>query len=114
MVKHGIEYSGGEGIGNGLVPILDRLIDILLRMGWDKNLLNVSLDKEASWLKFELGARTNEMMAAVDDAAVLCSMTCEDCGDSGEERRRSGMPTLCDECDEYAQAGAGMALGFCA
>ncbi len=91
-------YSGFDGtVGDGWLPILDRLAGDLVLMGWDRDLHQVK--EKFGTLRFYIGAGTEEMEARIDQAEDESARTCERCGEPGELRRGGWQKTLCDRCD---------------
>ena len=49
-------------------------------------------------LRFYMTFGTDEMFSLVSEAETLSFKTCEECGDTGEERSRGWIRILCDNC----------------
>lgn len=92
-------YSGFDGyVGPGWLPILDRLADDLVKMGWDRELHQVK--EKFGTLRFYIGHGTDAMFARIDQAEQESARTCEGCGAPGTARGGGWVKTLCDACDE--------------
>lgn len=90
-------YSGFDGtVGEGWVPILDRLAADLVALGWDRDLHQVK--EKYGGLRFYVGASTPEMDARIDQAEKECWQTCENCGAPGQAAGPGWILTLCDAC----------------
>jgi hypothetical protein len=63
------------GVGNGWLGIIQRLFEVLIKLGWDKKFFNFIVDAERETFS-----------------------VCEVCGEPGEQNRVKGwIHTLCDE-----------------
>src|SRR5574337_35061 len=98
LKKHEIKdpecYSG---IGDGWVPLVDRLFDDLIVLGWDKDLHQIK--EKFGFLRIYVGEATPEMRNLIHAAESASSKICEDCGAQGAYRgNRSWVRTLCDSC----------------
>ncbi len=90
-------YSGfGGSVGEGWLPILDRLAEDLVRMGWDRQLDQVK--EKFGTLRFYLRASTAEMGERIDRAISESGRTCENCGAPGRRAGRGWIRTLCEPC----------------
>lgn len=90
-------YSGFDGtVGDGWLPILDRLATDLIAMGWDRDLHQVK--EKFGGLRFYIGASTKEMEDRIDQAEREASKTCENCGAPGKTQGPGWLLTLCDTC----------------
>ena len=90
-------YSGFDGcVGEGWLPILDRLTDDLVKMGWDRNLQQVK--EKFGTLRFYIGTGTEEMHKRISEAEAETARTCEMCGAPGTRRTDGWVKTNCDEC----------------
>jgi len=91
-------YSGFDGtVGEGWVPILDRLAEDLINMGWDRDLHQVK--EKFGGLRFYIGNSTEEMEKRIDEAEAECDRTCENCGAPGRSTGGGWIKTLCAECE---------------
>jgi hypothetical protein len=78
------------GIGNGWLGIVQRLFEVLIKLGWDKSFINV---KE----KFVDNLPENGFHF-VAEAEKETFQVCEVCGEPGEQHKINGwVHTLCDE-----------------
>jgi len=90
-------YSGFDGtVGPGWVPILDRLAEDLVKMGWDRDLNQVK--EKFGTLRFYIGNSTDEMEKRIDQAEDETAVTCEECGDPATLKGRGWVVTNCDKC----------------
>lgn len=90
-------YTGFDGtVGDGWVPVLDRLASDLIKMGWDRNLYQVK--EKFGGLRFYIGNGSDEISARIRQAEEECDNICEDCGAPGEIREGGWLRTLCDSC----------------
>jgi hypothetical protein len=92
-------YTGFDGtVGDGWVPILDRLAHDLVEMGWDRDLHQTK--EKFGTLRFYIGAETEEMSDRIRVAEEESARTCEVCGAPGSLRTIGWHKTLCDACDD--------------
>lgn len=90
-------YSGFDGtVGPGWVPILDRLAEDLVAMGWDRDLHQVK--EKFGTLRFYIGNSCQVMEERIDKAEDESAVTCEECGKPGTSRGGGWVVTNCDEC----------------
>jgi len=90
-------YSGFDGtVGPGWIPILDRLAEDLIKMGWDRDLHQVK--EKFGTLRFYVGAETDEMNKRINQAEDETAVTCEECGKPGTLHGKGWVVTNCDEC----------------
>ena len=90
-------YSGNDGaVGEGWVPILDRLAEDLVNMGWDRHLGQVK--EKFGTLRFYIGQSTEEMLDRIDRASAETAITCEECGSPGKMRSGGWIVVRCDNC----------------
>ena len=90
-------YSGFDGeVGPGWVPILDRLAEDLIKMGWDRDLHQVK--EKFGTLRFYVGRSTEEMEDRISQAEDESAVTCEECGAPGKTGGRGWIKTLCSDC----------------
>lgn len=95
-------YSGFDGyVGAGWLPILDKLAEDLIAMGWDRDLHQVK--EKFGALRFYIGAGTTEMHDRISAAELASAETCEICGAPGHPRSGGWIKTLCDACDKKAE-----------
>lgn len=95
-------YSGWDGIvGEGWLPILDRLAADLKEMGWDGSLSQVK--EKFGTLRFyanfsakdEVWKKFHERIGKAEEESAV---TCEDCGEPGTQTKTRWIRTLCDKC----------------
>lgn len=97
-------YSGFDGtVGEGWIPLLDRLASDLVDMGWNRDLSQVK--EKFGVLRFYIGGCDNwdALHERIVSAEVESGKTCENCGAPGRRRgppKRSWLKTLCDTCEE--------------
>lgn len=90
-------YSGFDGtVGEGWVPVLDRLAADLVALGWDRDLHQIK--EKFGGLRFYTGQTTPEMDRRIDQAEAECWQTCENCGAPGEAKGPGWLLTLCETC----------------
>ena len=94
-----IQADGGSpvGVGAGWFSVLDRLVEDLIAMGWDRRVRLVKEKYGTLSIFIESDLR---MWKRIDQAELESETVCETCGAPGrlpEERR--WMLTLCDRCD---------------
>lgn len=96
LMEEGL-YSGFDGaVGDGWIPILDRLAEDLIRMGWDRDLRQVK--EKFGTLRFYVGDHTEEMSHRIFQAEEESGVTCEECGKPGEVDGPGWLKCLCAEC----------------
>jgi hypothetical protein len=84
------------GIGNGWLGILQRLFEVLIKLGWDKSFINVK-EKFGGMSVFIDNIPENGFNFIVD-AEKETFKVCEVCGEPGEQHKIKGwIHTLCDE-----------------
>lgn len=90
-------YSGFDGeVGDGWVPILDRLATDLVALGWDRKVYQIK--EKFGTLRFYAGDNTtDEMGERIGEAESESAITCEECGAPGELRQGGWLKTLCDQ-----------------
>ena len=82
----------------GWNDIVHRLVDDLLKMGWDKSLMQIK--EKYGGLRFYIGSSTDEVFDRIDAAEGESLRTCEVCGGPGSCRERNyWVSTRCDEHD---------------
>ena len=90
-------YSGFDGtVGPGWVPILDRLAEDLVALGWDRDLHQVK--EKFGTLRFYIGTGTPEMDARISAAEDETERTCEECGGPGTLRTTGWWKVECADC----------------
>ena len=92
-------YTGFDGtVGDGWIPIIDRLATDLIAMGWDRDLHQVK--EKFGTLRFYIGHSNDEMEKRIDVAEDESAKTCEECGAYGTLKGTGWVVTLCDPCYE--------------
>lgn len=96
-------YSGFDGeVGEGWVPILDRLANDLVMLGWDRQCDQIK--EKFGGLRFYIGEGNDAMWRRIDQATNESEQTCENCGAPGHKRGRESqrywIKTFCDDCDK--------------
>lgn len=90
-------YSGFDGdVGPGWVPILDRLAEDLIKLGWDRDLHQVK--EKFGTLRFYIGRDTPEIDKRIQQAEEESAVTCEECGKPGKLCGTGWVITLCEPC----------------
>lgn len=79
----------------GWYPLIQELIEDLIKLGWDKQITQVK--EKFGGLRFYVNSCTSEMLERIGKAEADSYHICEDCGDPGELRKDLGWYfTLCD------------------
>lgn len=103
-------YSGFDGrVGQGWVPLLDRLAADLVAMGWDRDLHQVK--EKFSTLRFYVGRSTRKMTQRIRAAEAESARTCCECGCevSVDADSPDAVPGWCPRCRAAAAASRGPA-----
>jgi hypothetical protein len=108
-------YTGSEGfVGPGWIPMLDRLAEDLIALGWDRTLDQVN--QKLGGLRFYIGVNTPPLSRDVSAklarriawAMAESLRTCEECGAPGRPVQPGGesrgVETLCPRCFEVEDA----------
>lgn len=96
LCKYDVKYPYcGASVGPGWVPLVDRLIARLIDFGWDRDCHQIK--EKFGGLRFYIGAGSEELWSAIDDAEKESVRTCEECGAPGVRRSRGWIKTLCDD-----------------
>jgi hypothetical protein len=83
-------------VGNGWLGIIQRLFETLIRMGWNKEFINVK--EKFGGMSIFLGELPENGFHFVNVAEKETFITCEVCGEPGEQHRINGwVYTLCDK-----------------
>lgn len=97
------EYLAGA-VGRGWFPLLNRLYDDLVALGWDRTVLQVK--EKFGGLRFYLGAASDEIYDRVERAMDESFETCEECGAKAELKNLSGWSKMqCGECERKEKEG---------
>jgi len=84
------------GVGNGWLGILQRLFEVLIKMGWDKSFINVK--QKFGGMSIFLDNLPENGFHFVAEAERETFQVCEVCGEPGEQHKINGwVYTLCDE-----------------
>jgi hypothetical protein len=83
-------------VGPGWHGLLDGLVPKLLALGWDGHVAQVK--EKFGGLRFYVGAATDEVHDAINEAEAKSFETCEQCGAPGKPRDGGWIKTLCDSC----------------
>jgi len=102
-------YSGFDGrVGQGWIPLLDRMVADLVALGWDRDLQQV---KSKFWtLRVHVGRSTKAMDARIRAAQKEALRTCCECGCKVTARRRVAdvsVPGYCVSCLAKSLRGGG-------
>lgn len=83
-------------VDEGWYPIIKELIDGLIKLGWNKNIVQVK--EKFGGLRFYIDEGSDEMYKLISDTENQSYETCEVCGNEGKLRTDIGWYlTLCDE-----------------
>jgi len=84
------------GIGNGWLGIVQRLFEVLIKLGWDKSFINVK--EKFGGMSIFLDNLPENGFHFVAEAERETFQVCEVCGEPGEQHKINGwVHTLCDE-----------------
>jgi hypothetical protein len=87
--------EGNYGIPEGWIPLVERLVQRLIRLGWDRHLAQVK--PKFGGLRFYVGESTEPVSRAIHRANRLAERTCCVCGKAvelGDEEMRG---PLCEK-----------------
>ena len=91
-----IDDSRYFGVREGWFQIIKDLIDDLIKMGWDKNVIQVK--EKFGGLRFYIDKGSDEIYKRIAQSEKDSYETCEKCGNKGELRKDTGWYlTLCEE-----------------
>ena len=83
------------GVGNGWLGILQRLFEVLIKMGWDKSFINVK--QKFGGMSIFLDNQPENGVYFVLEAEKETFSVCEVCGESGEQNKiKNWVYTLCE------------------
>lgn len=96
-------YSGGKitssdflAVGEGWFPLIKRLIEDLINLGWNKEIVDIK--EKFGTIRFYINEGNDKIFNRIIDAEVESSKVCEISGKPGELRRVNGWyKTLCEE-----------------
>jgi hypothetical protein len=105
LAKHELQIKSEGGIPDGWVPLVDKLILSLRRLGWDGR---VDLIKSKNGeLRFYIPPQSSSpnIKAQILAAEAKSRSICENCGDSGSQTvfHTGEVRTLCLVCSNVAQ-----------
>lgn len=79
----------------GWYPLIQKLIEDLIKLGWNKQVTQVK--EKFGGLRFYINDCTREMLDRISEAEKESYSICEECGEPGELRKDLGWYfTLCD------------------
>jgi hypothetical protein len=82
-------------VSDGWLPLIQLLIEDLIKLGWDKQLCDSK--EKFGGLRFYINSGSDEIHQRISQAERESYLTCEKCGEPGELRKDSGWwTTLCD------------------
>jgi len=85
-------------VGDGWLPILKKLIEDLIELGWNKEILDIK--EKFGGLRFYIHEGTDEIYNKIIKAEQESYKTCENCGQPGQIRNNGWYKTLCDNCNK--------------
>lgn len=80
-------------VGPGWKKIVEDLIDDLISLGWDGTILQVK--EKFGTLRFYIGSGNEALWARISEAENLSAVTCEVCGEPGQQYYDGWITTLC-------------------
>ena len=90
-----IKDSHSFDCNEGWYPLIQRLIEDLIELGWDKHVTQVK--EKFGGLRFYINTGSDEVHKRIIEAEHESYTICEDCGEPGELRKDLGWYfTLCD------------------
>jgi hypothetical protein len=90
-----IKDSCSFDCNEGWYPLIQRLIEDLIELGWDKQIIQVK--EKFGGLRFYINTGSDEVHKRIIEAEHESYTICEDCGEPGELRKDLGWYfTLCD------------------
>jgi len=81
-------------VGEGWRPMVLKLYDDLVELGWNRQLYQVK--EKWGGLRFYIGAATGAAHDRIEQAEEESYKTCEECGAPGRVRSTGWVKTLCD------------------
>jgi hypothetical protein len=92
----------------GWLPLAQQLIEDLLRLGWDRRVLQIK--EKYGTLRFYVTQREDRLLERIEAAMELSASVCEECGADGTWLDDKGpMCTLCAPCRARLRAESGKA-----
>ena len=83
------------GVGDGWIPLVQKLIEEAVEKGWDKQICQVK--EKFGGLRFYINSASDEVFEIIRKYESLSYETCETCGEKGELRKGGWLLTLCDK-----------------
>ena len=96
--RRGLTFTCWSGVGDGWVPLVEKMLDELAAAGWTETHIGQIKEKFAT-LRVYLDGLTEEQENIVEKYEAASGGICERCGKPGELRPRGWMVTLCDDCN---------------
>jgi len=100
LARHGIsEPVCGAYVGDGWLLLVDKLLEDLVALGWDRDLKQVK--EKFGTLRVYVGQATPEMYARIRTAEMASATICEMCGAPGtiqENPRKTWLQCCCANC----------------
>jgi hypothetical protein len=78
----------------GWVPLVERLIVRLIKLGWNRRLAQVK--EKFGGLRFYVGKSSPAVRAAITRAESRSYRTCDKCGKPGRQREEEGVAVRCE------------------
>jgi len=92
----------GDCVNDGWVPMIEKLIQELIALGWDKNLQQIK--EKFGGLRFYVGCATPEMYELISQAENDSFKTCSSCSQEAVCKPLTStnfwLLTLCNSCRE--------------
>ena len=88
-------YNVGS-VGDGWLPLLQELIQDLIRLGWNRQLCDIK--EKFGGLRFYINEGSDEIFDRINKAESDSYKICETCGEPGEPTQEGWIKTLCYNC----------------
>jgi len=99
-------FASPPCIGRGWYGLVKTLIEDLIRLGWDRGVLQIK--EKYGTLRFYVTQREDRLLERIESAMELSARVCEECGGDGAWLDENGaMSTLCDACRGRMPASPG-------
>lgn len=96
LTKHGIEQPrGGSQVGDGWLPLIDKLCADLVAAGWDRCCEQVK--EKFGGLRFYIRNGDTHLRYLIDQAERKSFTICETCGEPGSLRTNTWWKTACEK-----------------
>ena len=82
-------------VGKGWYPLIQKLIEDLIELGWNKQVYQVK--EKFGGLRFYINTGTEEIHQRIRKAEDESYETCETCGEPGELRKGGWWTVACDK-----------------